>query len=60
VRDWLAKYPHAAALLQGDEEELLYDVDGNASVLHQAGYAYVLMDIQHEYERAQTINEHDW
>jgi hypothetical protein len=30
VKDWLRKYPRAAALLQGDEEELLYDADADA------------------------------
>jgi hypothetical protein len=33
--DWLAKYPHAAALLQSAEEELLYDADADAA-LHGA------------------------
>jgi hypothetical protein len=56
VDHWLAKYPHAAALLQSAEEELLYDADGDASLLHQAGYAYVVADIQHEYERAMAVN----
>jgi hypothetical protein len=54
--DWLAKYPHAAALLQSAEEELLYDADGDASVLHQAGYVSVLIDIQQDFERALAAN----
>jgi hypothetical protein len=45
--DWLAKYPHVAALLQGAEEELLYDADAARS-----GYA------AYEYERAMAVNRH--
>jgi hypothetical protein len=56
--DWLRKYPRAAALLQGDGEELLYDADGDASLLHQAGYAYVVADIEQEYARAMAVNSH--
>ena len=39
--DWLAKYPKAAALLQGDEEELLYDADADADEVTQHQDAYV-------------------